>query len=599
MREKAQLLKNERFPSLHELRVNGIFGLKIAMNYSPKLLNGLLLTFFLLTSAKRSFAQNSVSNGTFNGAGTSWTFFAPGTTTESYNPETSYGGTLGTNIVAEIDNEANLRQTAIPVTAGIEHAISFRHTRRTGNGAAPNPSVFIVRVYDGTNVYVNQTITNTNATWNWQCKLFTFTPQTNTVSIDLENVTATTLGSIVDDITIAPVQQNINMVGLSCQGGSIELQAPNYPGDPNSNYTGHNWTGPGGFTATGASVTINNLQQVHNGIYSCAMLLNQCFEVVANIQLTVSPNEFERNISICEGTTYDFYGRILSQAGLYDTLIEGGGTQCDSLIRLDLTILPKPEAKILPEPAVDICADDEALLRLTEESPGATYQWYRNNTAINNATASNYHATTSGTYYVVVSLNGCENTSNSTMVTVHPTPQAKIAYNDELLCTMDTMLFSVALPDADHTYSWEPKTAFNKTGGPEGTVVNAILEYPENKIVLTIYDSNGCRGKDSVFIKTVSCCEMMMPNAFTPNADGKNDYFKPHLDVGQRVMTFEIFDRYGSVVYGNYVGGATKGWDGHYRDGKPATLGVYMYYLRYLCSDGKIYSRKGEVTLYR
>lgn len=568
------------------------------MDRSFKLLS-LLLIFCFAGSITVSVAQNLVNNGSFSAAGANWTFFAPGTTTEAYNPETSYGGTVNTNIVAEIDNEANLRQTAIPVAAGIEHAISFRHTRRTGNGAAPNPSVFIVRVYDGTNVYVNQTITNTNAAWNWQCKFFTFTPQTNTLSVDIENVTATTLGSIVDDITIAPVQQEINMVGLSCQGGTIELQAPTDPGNPNSNYTGHSWSGPGGFTATGANVTMNNLQQSHNGTYSCAMLLNQCFQAVATIQLTVSPNEFRREISICEGTTYDFYGRSLEQPGLYDTLIEGSGTQCDSLIKLDLTILPKPGANISPAPNVDICEDDEALLRLVDESPGATYQWYRNDTAIDNATGNTYSAKTSGTYHAVVSLNGCDNISNSTIVTVYPTPQAKISYKDELLCTMDTMLFSVSQPDAGHTYSWEPRTAFSKTGGTEGTVVNGILEYPDNKIVLNIYDSNGCRGRDSVFVSTISCCEMMMPNAFTPNGDGKNDYFKPHLDVGQRVMTFEVLDRYGAVVYGNYVGNPSEGWDGRYRNGKPATLGVYMYYLRYLCSDGKIYTKKGEVTLYR
>lgn len=559
----------------------------------------LLALCFCGFKSLQSYAQNAVTNGSFSASGANWTFFAPGTTTEAYNPETSYGGTVATNIVAEIDNQANLRQVNIPVTAGMEHGLSFRHTRRTGNGAAPNPSVFIVKIYDGTTTYVNQTITSSNATWNWQCKYFTFTPTGATVSIDFENVTATTLGSMVDDITIAPTAQAVSLVGLGCQGGSIQLQAPNYPGDPNSNYTNHTWTGPNGFTGTGVSVSLSNLQASHNGTYTCTMLLNGCFPVTASYPLTVTSNEFNRTVSICDGENYNFYGRTLTQSGNYDTLIAGGGTQCDSLIRLTLTVKPQPKAQISPSPAVNICPGDDILLQLVEASGGASYQWFRNNDAIPNATDNYYSAGTSGRYYVVATMNGCEKTSNSTVVTVHPKPQASIIHSDEILCTKDTMTFSIAQPVPGHIYTWEPKYSFSSTGGVEGSTVNGILETLDNKIVVNIIDSNGCVGRDSVYVKTISCCEMMMPNAFTPNADGHNDYFKPVLDVGQRVMTFEIFDRYGSVVYGNYVGNPTKGWDGRYRDGKPATLGVYMYHLRYLCSDGKTYSRKGEVTLYR
>jgi len=544
-------------------------------------------------------AQNLITNGSFTAAGANWTFFAPGITTEAYNGETSYGGTVAANIVAEIDNEANLRQTNITVTPGQQYAVSFRHTRRTGNGAAPNPSVFIVKVYDGTTTYVNQTITSNNATWSWQCKAFTFTPQSNTISIDFENVTATTLGSMVDDITIAAINQPVILNGLNCQGGTVQLQAPGAAGNPDAVYTNHNWTGPNGLTATGASLTLTNLQPSAAGVYSCTMTLNGCMTVTATYNLTVAPNNFNRDVAICAGETYNFYGRSLSTAGTYDTLISGGGTQCDSFITLNLSIKPLPNAAISPEDTVSICSGNNTTLSVTAPTNGANYQWYKNNNTPVGANAPSFGTTEGGTYHVVATLNGCEQSSNRVLVLILPNPEAGIRFVADSVCTMDTITLSASVIDTSNRYTWEPQRLFSRLSGNDGPVVKGIFDKLANKVILTVYDKNGCRSQDSVMVPTVSCCEMMMPNAFTPNGDGRNDYFKPHLDIGQTILTFEVYDRYGSVVFGNYVGVPSPGWDGNYKNGRKADAGVYMYLLQYHCSDGKIYNRKGDLTLYR
>lgn len=558
-----------------------------------------ILFLLLFSGIGYTNAQNLVTNGSFSASAANWTFFAPGITTEAYNGETSYGGTVGTNIVAEIDNEANLRQTNIAVTPGREYALSFRHTRRTGNGAAPNPSVFTVKVYDATNTYVNQTITSSNPTWNWQCKLFTFTPQGNTVSIDFANVTATTLGSIVDDITIASASQPVALNGLNCQGGSVQLQAPNTIGNPDAVYTNHSWTGPNGLTATGPTLTLTNLQPADAGLYTCTMILNGCMPVTATYNLTVAPNNFNRTVSICSGETYNFYGRSLSVAGTYDTLISGGGTQCDSFITLNLNIKPLPDATISPENEVRICSGDIASLSVDAPTNGADYQWYKNNNSPVGTNASTFQTTEAGTYHVVASLDGCQQSSNRVQVIILPNPNAGIQFVAESICTMDTITLSAAQIDTSNRYTWEPQRLFSRLNGNQGPVVSGILDQLQNKIILTVYDKNGCRAQDSVVIPTISCCEMMMPNAFTPNGDGRNDYFKPHLDIGQTIMTFEIYDRYGSVVFGNYVGVPSPGWNGNYKNGRKADVGIYMYFLEYRCSDGKTYQRKGDITLYR
>lgn len=558
-----------------------------------------ILFILLFLSIGYAHAQNLVTNGSFTAAAANWTFFAPGITTEAYNGETSYGGTVGTNIVAEIDNEANLRQTNIAVSPGQEYAVSFRHTRRTGNGAAPNPSVFIVKIYDGTTTYVNQTITSNNASWNWQCKVFTFTPQSNNISIDFENVTATTLGSIVDDITIATMSQQLSLNGLNCQGGTVQLQAPNAAGNPDAVYTNHSWTGPNGLTATGPALTLTNLQPADAGVYTCTMTLNGCMTVTATYSLTVAPNNFNRDVAICAGETYDFYGRSLNTAGTYDTLISGGGTQCDSFITLNLSIKPLPNATISPEDEVHICSGDLSTLSVNAPTNGANYQWYKNNTSPVGTNATSFSTNEGGSYHVVASLNGCEQASNQVQVIILPNPDAGIRFVADSVCTMDTITLSATVIDTSNRYTWEPQRLFSRLSGNEGPVVLGIFNQLQNKVILTVYDKNGCRAQDSVTVPTITCCEMMTPNAFTPNGDGRNDFFKPHLDIGQTIMTFEVYDRYGSVVFGNYVGVPSPGWNGNYKNGRKADAGVYMYLLQYQCSDGKTYQRKGDVTLYR
>ncbi|MCY1550150.1 hypothetical protein D9M68_863780 [compost metagenome] len=88
-----------------------------------------------------------------------------------------------------------------------------------------------------------------------------------------------------------------------------------------------------------------------------------------------------------------------------------------------------------------------------------------------------------------------------------------------------------------------------------------------------------------------------MPSAFTPNGDGKNDYFYPILQVGQKVVTLQVYHRNGQLIYDNE--NPTKGWDGKDKNGNYYTSDVFMYILKYNCSDNKIYEKKGDITIVR
>jgi gliding motility-associated-like protein len=94
----------------------------------------------------------------------------------------------------------------------------------------------------------------------------------------------------------------------------------------------------------------------------------------------------------------------------------------------------------------------------------------------------------------------------------------------------------------------------------------------------------------------------ILPNVFTPNGDGKNDYF--YVIAGKDVSlvkSFVIMNRWGATVFNKsntLPNSYADGWDGTYK-GKPAEAGTYIYQIMVQLVDGTVESYKGNITLLR
>ena len=91
------------------------------------------------------------------------------------------------------------------------------------------------------------------------------------------------------------------------------------------------------------------------------------------------------------------------------------------------------------------------------------------------------------------------------------------------------------------------------------------------------------------------CGEFFLPNAFSPNADGHNDYFKPRNNCIAS-LDFRIYNRWGNPVYIS-TSPLDPGWDGSTFKSKEGNEGVYIYILSATLSDGTHFDKKGTVTL--
>lgn len=99
---------------------------------------------------------------------------------------------------------------------------------------------------------------------------------------------------------------------------------------------------------------------------------------------------------------------------------------------------------------------------------------------------------------------------------------------------------------------------------------------------------------------TISESHLEMPNAFSPNNDGINDFYQAKTNH-KSIVEFHayIFNRYGQKLYEwTDCTNERSGWDGTYH-GHPVKDGVYYVYAKARGADGIEYNIKRDVNLLR
>jgi len=90
--------------------------------------------------------------------------------------------------------------------------------------------------------------------------------------------------------------------------------------------------------------------------------------------------------------------------------------------------------------------------------------------------------------------------------------------------------------------------------------------------------------------------KLLIPNAFSPNNDGTNDFFKIANFTNQKLIEFKIFNRWGTILF--TTTNPSSGWDGTYKN-KKQPVGVYGYVIRIAYPDDIVDTYKGTLTLLR
>lgn len=215
----------------------------------------------------------------------------------------------------------------------------------------------------------------------------------------------------------------------------------------------------------------------------------------------------------------------------------------------------------------------------------ANWNWSFGDGATSDVQNPSHVYSSEGVYKVYVNIADqfCGSGADSFVLDLYAIPDPKLR-EDTVLCGGEIQLLT---SNADGTsYTWS-------TG--ETTPDITYVMPNEDATVWVKVDNNGCAGYDSVFFK--NHCVIVVPTAFSPNEDGKNDIIRP---LGSTVNDFDfiIYNRWGEEVFRKNSGDIHEGWNGKL-DGDPQPVGVYVYYLTGHFISGETFTLKGNVTLVR
>lgn len=195
----------------------------------------------------------------------------------------------------------------------------------------------------------------------------------------------------------------------------------------------------------------------------------------------------------------------------------------------------------------------------------------------------------------VIGYNGCESIKNDS-VTIKVLPPPKIFIGNDTILSIGESL-KLKATDVNvvgfNQYEWSPSFGLSNPNIPD-PVINSISKNSTYAVIAKT--SVGCEASDTINIKVFLKADIYVPNAFSPNGDGKNDVLKA-IPVGIKIFkSFTVFDRFGQKVF--WTSDANKGWDGKVNNSSSNTKS-YVWIASGIDFKNNYIERKGSVLLIR
>ena len=327
-------------------------------------------------------------------------------------------------------------------------------------------------------------------------------------------------------------------------------------------------------------------------------LSNEKCRVISNIkEVFVQPKLYFFTDTICEGLSYNFDGQQLDKSGIYmDSLLSQIG--CDSFVTLDLTILPDPRIDVDFTPTDPTCLDSKngSIVINQINNAAGPFQFFVNDTLLPNSLLTS--GLGAGIYNLrIEDRYGC---IWEDVVDLGSATSFSIDLGSDLVIELgETVTINVQASDIIDNCEW---TTSNNTDSLLDCDMISFQPSSSMQLSLEATSEAGCIDSDEVNIEVLTVRKIYIPDAFSPDNNGINDFLVIYGSFPnvQMIQNFKVYDRWGGLMFekGNFLpNDPTNGWDGSFR-GKPVDAGIYTYFAEVLFIDGVVEVYSGDVTVF-
>ena len=270
-------------------------------------------------------------------------------------------------------------------------------------------------------------------------------------------------------------------------------------------------------------------------------------------------------------------------------------TGCSNADTIFITVNPIPNPSFIADQ--NICVGDPTHIVYTGSTADVqTYTWDFDG-------ASQVSGTGSGPYDVEWSAAGTYDVSVEVASPLGCTADTSMAINAHatFVSTIEDITINIgesvtlitdAFPSSINlSFSWSPSTGLSCTDC-QNPVASPFVP---TTYTVTVSDSLGCISQDQVIVDVFVDYTVYVPNAFTPNEDGENDFFSVY---GKNIkdIKFDVYNRWGEKVFEALD--LSKSWDGTYK-GQKVNPGVYVWVADVTFLNDVKQVLKGNVTVVR
>lgn len=236
----------------------------------------------------------------------------------------------------------------------------------------------------------------------------------------------------------------------------------------------------------------------------------------------------------------------------------------------------------------NVCVGEPVFFKDTINPANAQFTWYYGDgQSVRNIHNPNHSWDQGGVYIVSLETDSiiCPIAKRQKTITVNAYPALSLGKDTAFCPGLTGSILLTDLNNPGAVYQWST----GETGS--GIVVTQAGHY-------WVKATNGeCSTTDSIWVKRD--CYLNIPNSFSPNGDGLNDYFLPRelLSSGVKSFKMDIFNRWGENIFTTTsVDG--RGWDGKYNS-VAQPMGVYVYLIEVEFINNIKKNFTGNVTLMR